>query len=245
MELKNEVSVILNCYKRPHVLEKQLNAIKNQSIKPKEILIWVNGSDQVNNFNFNILNSCKTAISNYNHGVWARFAYALNAESDYVCIFDDDTIPGSRWLENCLNESKHKHALYGTVGVIFHDLDYQKYQRFGWPNPNENPVKVDIVGHSWFFPKYFLSTFFKETEAKKSSICGEDVHFSYSIQKYLGAETIVPAHPVNNKELWGSTPEDSYKYGVDENAISVNYHGSHFGESLKHYHNKGFKLISL
>ena len=42
-------------------------------------------------------------LSNYNYGVWARFAYALNARTDYVCVLDDDTIPGNRWLGNCLN----------------------------------------------------------------------------------------------------------------------------------------------
>ena len=69
------------------------------------------------------------------------------------------------------------------------------------------------------------------------------MHFSYSIQKYLNLNTYVPPHPANNQQMWGSNPSLAYQYGVDKNAISVNYHGSHFGNSLKSTIKKGFKLI--
>jgi hypothetical protein len=34
------------------------------------------------------------------------------------------------------------------------------------------------------------------------------------------------------------------KLGVDNVAISCNFHGSHFGQNLVHYKNKGFKYIN-
>ena len=70
------------------------------------------------------------------------------------------------------------------------------------------------------------------------------MYFSYAIQKHLGLSTYVPPHPENDLEMWGSNPELGYQYGVDKNAISVNYHGSHFGEALKDTVDKGFKLIN-
>ena len=51
-------------------------------------------------------------------GVWARFAYALNAKTEYIAMFDDDTIPGPLWFENCLNTMKRHEGLLGTIGLV-------------------------------------------------------------------------------------------------------------------------------
>jgi glycosyltransferase involved in cell wall biosynthesis len=243
--MTEDITVLLSCYKRPHSLKDQYNSIKNQTVSVKEVMIWQN-KGELNSFiplNREVAAECSTAISNKNFGVWSRFAYALNADTEYVCIFDDDTIPGDMWLENCLNTIKTHNGLLGTIGVIFKDLDYQNYDRFGWANPNEKTEEVDIVGHSWFFRKEWLSAFWQECGSPLHHLSGEDVHFSYSLQKYFGLKTYVPPHPKNNKRLWGSLPESAYALGVDNVAVSVNCHGSHFGANLKHYKNKGFKYI--
>lgn len=241
----NEISVILTCFKRPHTLEKQIEAIKYQSVKPKEVFIFINSSNRFNDFDFSLFNQFPTWISNYNSGVWGRFSFALQSNGDYICIFDDDTIPGKKWLENCLIESKKEEALYGTIGVIFNDLDYRSYERHGWANPNEEKIQVDIVGHSWFFPKKYLVSFWKNIKSPHNILCGEDVNLSYSIQRDFQARTLVPPHPKNNTEMWGSQPETANKYGIDGAAISVNYHQTIFGDSLKYYYNKGFKFLRV
>jgi GT2 family glycosyltransferase len=109
----NDITVILNGYKRPQFLQEQINAIQNQTVKPREIMLWQNNTE---GFDQNITNSITTAASNKNLGVWARFAYALNAKTEYICIFDDDTIPGSKWFENCLETMKTHEGLLGTIG---------------------------------------------------------------------------------------------------------------------------------
>lgn len=241
------VSYILNLWQRPHTLEEQHIAIKNQSIKPNEIMIWQNMPDDVN-MRFKLedeSSKIKIANNNYNYGVWARFAFALNSKSDYICVVDDDTIPGKRWAEHCINCIEKENGLYGTVGVIFNDTGYQSFERFGWPNPNKQKKQVDIVGHSWFFHRDLLSAFWRETSPPLDYICGEDVHFSYSIQKYLGLNTYVPPHPSEDLEVWGSQPQQAMSYGVDNNAISVNSNGIDFGKSLTHYYDKGFKLLNV
>jgi hypothetical protein len=240
------VSAILNCFRRPHSLKLQYEAIKNQTIKANEILIWKNHPQDNTSFDFSFINDAAISVNNANYGVWARFAFALNSTSDYICIFDDDTIPGENWFSNCINQiENHSNGLYGTIGVTFNDLDYSSYERHGWANPNSNTEKVDIVGHCWFFHRDLLSAFWRETQAPLSHLCGEDMHFSYSIQKYLNLNTYVPPHPPEDRSLWGSNPDLAYSLGVDKNAISVNYHSEIFGQSLKHYYNKGFKLNRL
>jgi hypothetical protein len=241
-----KVSVVLNGFERPHTFPLQLQALNNQTVQPLEILTWINGSYKIHDFDYKLLNQTKLSINSFNYGVWARFSFALNTRGDYVCIFDDDTIPGPRWIENCLSCMEKQEGLYGAIGIIFEDLDYIKYNRHGWANPNEEIVQTDIVGHCWFFPREYLSAFWREATIPLSSVCGEDMHLSYSIQKYLGKSTFVPPHPKENKDLWGSDLLDTaYRFGVDTAAVSVNYHQIHFGKSLKHYYNKGFKFLKI
>jgi hypothetical protein len=196
------ITVILNGYLRPDFLSTQIDAIKNQTIKPAEIMIWINSED---GFDDKLLEGLTVAKSNKNLGVWARFSYALNAKTEYVCIFDDDTIPGKKWLENCLETIKTHEGLLGTIGLIYDNPhNYLNNRRVGWDNPNEETTRVDIVGHAWFFKREWLSSYWRELPPKGFDFVGEDMHFSYTIQKYLGLNTYVPPHPVGDVEMWGS-----------------------------------------
>jgi glycosyltransferase involved in cell wall biosynthesis len=213
------VTIILNGYKRLQHLEKQLNSVRSQTIQPHEIFLWQNGLDEINN---NLLGGVKYSKSNTNFGVWARFAYALNAKSEYLCVVDDDTILGNRWIENCLNTIKTHNGLLGTIGVIFNTTDgYYPIVRHGWAHPNEETVEVDIVGHAWFFRREWLSYMWRELpNINDSFIVGEDMHFSHMLWKYGNIKTFVPPHPKNDKSLWGSL--EGHAIGSDSVAISMN-----------------------
>ena len=216
--MKSDVTVILNGYKRKKQLDEQLSSLKNQTIKPDNIMLWYNypGDDEF--VNYDIMTEIPTAYSNVNLGVWARFAYALNAETKYICIFDDDTIPGTKWLENCLTTMKTHRGLLGTVGLLYtipqppnpNSSYFEHYVRFGWPHNNTRVQEVDLVGHSWFFERDWLSVYWRELPDPKYKTCGEDMHFSYMIQKYLGLKTYVPPHPADDKEMWGSLKGSEY-----------------------------------
>jgi GT2 family glycosyltransferase len=240
-----KITAILNCFRRPHTLKQQYEAIKKQTIDVNEIMIWKNHPEDNTLFDFSEINDSVISVNNANYGVWARFAFALNSNSEYICIFDDDTIPGINWFKNCIENIEKQNGLYGSIGVIFNDLNYSSYIRHGWANPNDEVKQVDIVGHAWFFHRDLLSAFWRESTIPISHLCGEDMHFSYAIQKYLGLNTYVPPHPESDNTLWGSCKDLGYKLGVDKNAISVNYHSKIFADSLKHYHSKGFKLLNL
>lgn len=235
-----EITVILNGYKRPQFLKSQIDAINNQTVKPKEIMLWLNNTE---GFDSNLTNTITTASSNKNFGVWSRFAYALNAKTEYICIFDDDTVPGEMWFENCLETMKTHEGLLGTIGLVFHnDSTYSGHVRYGWDNPNNEPIKVDIVGHCWFFKREWLSTFWRELPPLGFDFVGEDLHFSYTLQKYLGINTYVPPHPNNNQKMWGSLR--GWELGLEQHAISfVQSNHSSMNNYYKHLINKGFKLV--
>jgi len=240
------ISIILNGYKRGSCLNEQVEALNNQSHKPYEIMLWYNYPEN-GDVNYDIMEKIPTAISNINLGVWARFAYALNAKSEYVCMFDDDMIPGKLWLENCINTIEKVNGLLGAVGLLYHNPPasdkcsyYDSYQRFGWVKDGQSdiPIQVDFVGHVWFFRREWLSYFWRELPNPKYFTCGEDMHFSYMLQKYAGIKTYVPPHPKNKMEMWGNIVNS--KYAADKNSLWETNQVSPAGVPFKHLMNEAF-----
>jgi len=252
--MTESITVVLSGYKRQN-LKEQVEAVNNQSVPVKEIFYWQNTTP---GFNYDEDTYCElnSALSNYNYGVWARFAYALNAKSDYVCVLDDDTIPGEMWLENCLQTYKTHPGLLGGIGLRFKNGQYEldklpdgKYARYGWDNVNpavyginEEVVEVDIVGHSWFFARDLLSVMWRELPAEHwSMLCGEDIHFSYMLQKYTDMKTYVPPHPKNDTRMWSSLK--AIQYGADQYATAYETLGSgEMKKYLQHCVDNGFVL---
>ena len=252
------ITCILNGYKRGVNLQEQLEALKNQSLPPDEILVWYNNPGEDTLINYDIGTEVPVAYCNYNFGVWARFAYAFMARNPYVCVFDDDTIPGKKWLENCMNTMKTHEGLLGTVGLVYpkplppeQSSYYEPYVRVGWPDGGniEETMEVDLVGHSWFFKKEWLSHMWREIPNPKYNTCGEDMHFSYMLQKYAGIKTFVPPHPITDKEMWGSIK--GAQYGGDINSLWESNQRSVEGVPFRalmneYFHNqrlKGWKLV--
>jgi hypothetical protein len=220
--MSNDITVVLNGFGRPQHFDLQLQAIMNQTVKPKAIMLWQNGNQTEWPESSNNLTK---AVCNDNLGVWARFAFALNARTEWICVFDDDTIPGERWFENCLETMKTHRGLLGTVGIRIHgDRGMYPLKRYGWADINNTkPMEVDYVGHAWFFHRDWLGFFWRELPPKEHNmLVGEDMHFSVMLRKYAGINTYVPPHPEDDKSLWGSNPETAWTIGTDKAALSMN-----------------------
>jgi len=221
-----DVDVVLTCYKRPQILAQQLDAIKNQTLKPRRIFLYQDGIDGYYKINLNdkILNEFDAyKIAEKNGGVWKRFEFAEEiCKSPYVCLFDDDTIPGARWLENCHMNSLQNRGVYGTNGILLTKPEKypQNFLSIGWHKSNVKTCAVDFVGHSWFFEREYLQWMLEKPYAKNYKLCGEDMTLSFAASEH-GFGTYVPQHPAQILSLWGSQPEFGWKYGRDENAISM------------------------
>ncbi len=256
-----DVTVILNTFKRPHSLRLQHEAILRQTCRPAELCIWQNhptagftAAIDPDAFDPAVLANCRTVTSrNTNFGVWARFAFALTARTKYVCIFDDDTIPGSRWIENCLETIQTHRGLLGAIGIVQDGPGLYERHRVGWSDPNPVVQQVDYVGHAWFFEREWLSTFWRELPdldlnalpGEPLALCaGEDMHFSYTLQKYLGLGTYVPPHPMDDRSLWGSDPSYAIRLGTEGVALS-NMPGqiSPFDRAWERYRARGFRCL--
>ena len=213
---KESITVILNCYRRPEYLEEQIASIRNQSIKPEEIWLWINHHEDNEEYDFSNLKVDRIIKNDYNWKYYGRFAIAMMANTKYIALFDDDTIPGAQWFKNCLQTMKHTPGILGGAGVILDGSKYRGHARFGWSSQNEETVEVDLVGHAWFFKQEWLKYLWMEQPYMWDN--GEDIQFSYCCQKYGDVKTYCPPHPASNIELFSSLK--GYQYGIDEKASS-------------------------
>lgn len=242
--MSNNITAIVNVFRRDKYLDMQINAIRNQSIPPKSIIIWNNGNKVINLSKYKNDPFFKVFDNNFNSGVWSRFIISQLADTEYVCVFDDDTIPGNNWFKNCMDCMCKKEALYGTVGLIFQDTNEYGYplKRYGWTDNNEVTKPVDIIGHSWFFKKDWISYFVKEpSKIYEFFTVGEDMNFSYALQKYANISSYVPPHPPNDQSMFGSIPKTGWEFGCDGNSGSaVN---CSFTNALRHFYSQGFNIL--
>jgi hypothetical protein len=214
--MEKGITVVLNCYKRPEYLKEQIDAIKKQTKAPTEIWLWMNACKENKKFNPYNLGLDKVFKSDTNCKYHGRFAIALLAQTEYVAFFDDDTIPGDQWFENCLNTMKETPGILGGAGCILHSRFYVQHQRMGWPVKNPVTMRVDLVGHAWFMKRDHLNYMWYETPYTYEN--GEDIQLSYLAKKYGDVNTYCPPHPEEQPRLHSSLkPEE---YGNDSKASS-------------------------
>jgi hypothetical protein len=240
------VTVILNGYKRPHTLQEQYEAVKKQTYQDLKIMFWSNYDKSSHGlYPSEVINSCASSLCNVNFGVWARFAFALNAFTDYICVLDDDTIPGCKWVENCMNTMQTHRGLIGARGVKMIGDDYLNYPNCnyqGFSRGNTKIEQVDIIGHAWFFERDWLRYFWAEMPPVPLLYGGEDMHFSYVLQKHLNLNSYIPPQPEDDIELCGST--NPSKYGEDMNATSRTGSGHQQANAYWNFIiSQGYKLV--
>ena len=252
------ITAVLNAFRRPHVLREQIAAIKGQTHPPTEIIIWKDGSkdsepkeeqkeeiaalwEEIRADPMIMVIEC-----NKNRGVWPRFAGALLANTEYVCVCDDDTIPGPKWFYNCLDTMRRVNGLLGTVGIIFNKNPtcYNSFgPRIGWDGPSFDIREVDMVCHCWFLRRAWIPELFKIVPDYNMMFrAGEDMGISFALQK-IGIKTYVPAHPHGDFDMFGSLPDKARKYGTESVAISVSGASDQFDPMFNFYKKRGFQFL--
>ena len=217
----SEISTVIFTYLRPDYFREQIEAIKNQTIFPKEIIVGHLVNDKTKDFDFSLVD--KVIKFEFDPGFQAKFITALASQGKWLLILDDDTIPGKRWIENCLDCFKKKPGIYTPFGVRITNPSYRGvYRLSGWDHNNEEIEEVDMAGHSWFFPFSYLHYMFMEHPLFYEN--AEDLWFSAQCQKHGNIEVYVPPHPEDDKEMWGSLKPE---YGLDKKAISIRAYKEH------------------
>jgi hypothetical protein len=246
--MKPKVSVILTAWLRPQYLEEQVERVLGQTVTPHEIVLWYNKPpkamglvERKQHVSFKNDRHVKKIICDYNFGIIPRFTLASALEGEYVCILDDDTIPGHRWFENCLHYVDIEGVICGTIGLRFLSKASLKTQkpRMGWEGMNQTLEFVDLVGHSWFFRREWARYFWDEEPLLRSF--GEDIHFCAMLQR-RGIRSACPPHPESDKTLWGSLKPER---GVDRVAISATDRSEDYWSIFQHEMENGYKPMLL
>ena len=222
-QVDGDITVILNCYRRPYNLKMQVDAIRAQSVKPVQIWLWINYHEDNKNFDPKTIGVDRVFKNDYNWKFYGRFAAALLADTEYIAIYDDDTIPGKRWHENCLNTMKTHEGIMGSAGIILKGNRYIQHDRCGWPTQNKEVTEVDLVGHAWFFKREWLRYLWQEKPTTWDN--GEDIQFGFMAKIHGGIKTYCPPHPPEDYDLHGSVMGN--ELGIDSKATSNTASVSH------------------
>ncbi|KAK8967363.1 hypothetical protein KSP40_PGU000257 [Platanthera guangdongensis] len=150
-------------------------------------------------------NNCKISFISlsYDFKYYGRFQMALQTESDFVYIVDDDKIPGKKMLEilaHVGSTEKYKNSVLGSIGRILtfrqKDFTFPSYRKLRTKEAGlylldhayditvDRIVQVDFLSSSWRGVKLWAKTlvqksFVYELNAEKKSIeCVETVTLS-------------------------------------------------------------------
>ena len=222
-ESTSDITVILNAYRRPYNLKMQVDALRNQTKPPKQIWLWVNDHPDNHGYDFKSLGVDRIFHNDFNWKFYGRFAGALLADTEYVAIYDDDTVPGKKWHENCLCTMQTHEGILGSAGIILNGPRYIQHDRCGWPTQNPQVTEVDLVGHSWFFKREWLRYLWQEKPVTWDN--GEDIQFAFMAKIHGGIPTYCPPHPPEDIDCHGSILGN--ELGIDSKATSTNSAVSH------------------
>jgi hypothetical protein len=239
-----EITVILTIWKRNN-LEKQLLSILNQTLKPKEIIVYQNESHVdiksiINKYNLTHIQS------NKNYKFHGRFTVPLLLDTEYCIVYDDDTISNKKWFENCIRINSDKNCIVGGNGrtlasTYLNGKMYSRASGAGMSEPED--LKVDFVGHCWFFKTEWIKYMWKEKTFSFDN--GEDIQLCASSKIYGGIDSYVPMMPENDKELWGDIEQN--KLGTDQHATYKRQknHNSLRQQIIKYWIDKGWRPLFM
>uniref|UniRef100_A0A7N0TYA9 Glycosyltransferase family protein 2 n=1 Tax=Kalanchoe fedtschenkoi TaxID=63787 RepID=A0A7N0TYA9_KALFE len=222
---KPKVTVILNHFKRK-TLCAQLDSLLRQTLGFHHVWVLAFGSPNANTLSRIVSSYNDSRISfissQYDFKYYGRFQMALQTESDLVYIVDDDMIPGTKMLQilsHVAGTEKYRNSVLGSIGRILpfrqKDFTFPSYRKFRskeaglyLPDPAydiivDKIVQVDFLSSSWFLSAELIRTLF--VEAPMTFMTGEDLHLSYTLQKYRNAGSYVLPVDASDKETWGDS----------------------------------------
>lgn len=212
------VGVILTVYKRPHLIERQLEAVRRQTIPAKEIIIWHNQEPGYDMPEIDLRPNESIIASSINRGVWARYSAMQLLDSEFIAVADDDSMPGHRFFENCLEtlDQLPEFSIVGTCGVIFWDGNRHDARGVGWKFPSYDIVPADIVAHFSMFGRKLAKEFVIAHTPPFTDSCGEDYALC-ALARERGGAVACPPHDPQDRSGWGSL--EGMPLGSDDVAL--------------------------
>lgn len=198
-----KIVAILTAYKRDYFTE-QINSLLEQTVKVDKIVILNNGNLDLSHLKEQFGDKINLINSELNTKFWGRFAIANLFNTEYILMLDDDTIPGSEWVENCLRLSIEKNCI-----VTGNGRSIDNSVSLGDSGYMDADTKIGFGGHSWFYKKEWLKYFIINEPLNYDT--GEDITFSALCKINGNIETWIP------RQI-GNSSAHKYNYSGDQHA---------------------------
>lgn len=196
--MKEEYTIILNYFnKSVDLMKHQLDRVFNQDSQPKCVIACFLGmsleSTHVKEYlKFIEENNCKNwsyVISDYNFKYIGRYQIALNVETEYIVMLDDDRIPCLSYCGGMVSFAKKSNAIIQQYGWILKKQSNGTYSdgdgyfftpmitpaNFYKLTGNKPYINVDyLCGGMVFHKKHLVNLFYEQLD---TNITGEDIIF--------------------------------------------------------------------
>lgn len=264
-KLKPGVTAVMTVFKRGAAFAKQLAALDGSSLKPSQIFVWQTGDHA--DVSATIRGRTDVGhlhVRGHDFMYHGRFLPTLMADTEFTCVFDDDTIPQANFIQAAIDAIRARglRTVTGTTGRIAnfkHAAARANYslpgkRRFvhdtfvaGRPHdrPRDgdevlDPFQVDFVIHSYCFHTALARSFWALPHYTWAN--GEDIAFGAALQIAANATFVVP------RQMWGqSTMGDSEpKLGGDDVAsYKRSGHQEIRSELVHHWVGMGWRPLRL
>jgi len=195
--LKN-ISVIIQSYRRQENIPIIIKRLREQTHPPSRIIVWNDNDGSGKDLHIDGIE-----IINTNSNKWSNcgsFLIAYFCTTDYICLIDDDALPGKRYFEFCLKhigKDVTKQILSG-FGILLKSNKYSGRREVRSVVSKEIKfTKVDMAGNIYFFWKSAILPMLSKQPPFWDHIV--DLHFSFMARK-AGYKIYVPS-PTNKDEL--------------------------------------------
>jgi len=235
-------SAIITLWKRSEYLEEQLEAIYNQSVRPKEIIIIQNENHFLIDEKIYQKYDLKLIRSDIN-SLYHRWIISYLSSGEYVCVFDDDVIPGKDWIKLCYRVSQNHNALVGPSGRV--------------ARPTSDPAWESVEGHagedricdwvcnSYFFKADWLRHIVAASRYDDHQMTFDDIQLAAALKAVGGIISVVPGQPSDKSDYAGHSKR---QYGHDSHALwkrKVESHAHKRSNLIRRLDRIGFKWCGL
>ncbi len=208
------ITAIVQSYRRQDNIPVIIECLRKQTIKPERIIVW-NDNDGSGRDLYNLGKDVEVINTNSNYnGNYGAFLAAYLADSKYIAVIDDDCPPAKKWFEFCINNQKNK-VVFSEFGIILMSNKYRGRKAVVTKVGAQKKFRsVDMVGHTYFFPKQAVLPMFSMRPPAWHNNC--DLHFSFLARQY-GWRLLIPT--VTDKDQLPISSDIKLPFSSRENSM--------------------------
>jgi len=196
--------MLLAYHARPALVETQLRNLFAASVRPVGMVAWVNPSDMAE-FPDSVIHMLEQVAPIYapaDMGPWMRWAPVIACASKYVCILDDDCLPGPQWLARAIErlDKAGERDVVVAAGATYRSDDPADLQLLGPESTPPVEVQPDIGRGGWVM-RTGTARKIAASEDRYGEIMITGLHVASVIQELGGAHILLPY--TADRSSWG------------------------------------------